>query len=64
MCQDQCHGKTVFELLEVGLRLLVSGPLFSILFFRQFHEGSCYSGVVQDESSVEVGEAQEGLDLH
>jgi len=51
----------VLKLLESVLRVDV--PLKGLVFFSEVGEWLDYSGVVGDESSVEVGEAKEALDF-
>jgi len=61
MCEDQSLGKSLLEGVECGVSLGI--PVPRRILAGEASEGHNNVGIVEDEMSVEVGEAKEGLNL-
>jgi len=59
--EDRCRGDEVFELSEGRLFGLTPPP--RLILLCEIKEWLCMVGEVLDEPSIEISEAEEGLDL-
>ena len=61
MCEDQSLSKSLLEGAECGVGLGI--PVPRRVFVGEVSEGYNDVRIVEDETSVEVGKAEEGLNL-
>ena len=61
MGQDQCSGKGLFQRHESGVALIREVP--SSTFMSEMGEWNSDFGVFWNKTPIEIGKAQEGLDV-